>query len=149
MSAAARLLVLVPALAAAGCVSFAWERESSYLEPRPEAVGQVAAGRSTLGDCLAHLGAPLHVQEHGDGAVAYWGWTRQRRFGVSVDVPLSKQLSGSVSYADADRTQSGLLVVFDAGWNVELVQYGRLADLLGRIARRRSQLVPDEADPPQ
>ncbi len=138
-------LVLVAAFATSGCLSFTWERQRAFFEPPADAVATITTGSSTLQDCIERLGAPLLVEEYGEGMALYWGWTRDRNRGISVSIPLSESYNASVSYADADLARNGLLVVLDRDLVVELHRYGRLADLVDVVARRRPQLL-EEAD---
>ncbi len=138
-----RVWIALPTLLCAGCLSLSWTRASSAFPPAPAAVAQISIGESTLTECLERLGAPLLVEEYGPGMALYWGWTRQSGWGLRVTVPITDSRSASVSYDDVDLDLEALLITFDAERRVEMMQYGRLADLVGIVARRRPQLVDD------
>jgi len=107
----------------------------------------LTVGKATLKDCLDALGAPLIVDEYGSGMVLYWGWTRQSGWDLSARVPVSESASASLSYGDVDLNLNALLISFDPDMRVEMLRYGRLADLLNVAARRRPQLLEEEEVP--
>jgi len=141
-------LLLALAASSASCVSFTWERDTRY-EPVPaQALGQLRAGESDLGHCLAALGAPLWVWEHPEGgrggAVLAYGWFEQRAFKMRVQVPLGQRASGSLDYDRSDARLHGLVLFFDADWKLLRWQSGLLRDL-AREARRPSAVEGAES----
>jgi hypothetical protein len=142
-----RVWVALPALLCASCITLSWERNSSYRSPAGEAVTQLTVGKATLKDCLDALGAPLIVDEYGPGMVLYWGWSRQSGWNLSGRVPVSESASASLSYGEIDLNLNALMITFEADMRVEMLRYGRLADLLNIAARRRPQLLEEEDVP--
>jgi hypothetical protein len=140
-------LVLACALGPA-CVSVAMQRESRHHPVPPEAVAQLVAGQSDLGQCLELFGAPLWVWEHvEDGqqaaALAY-GWSAERDLGLRVSVPVSEYYSASFDYDQVDQHMKGLVLFFDEGWRLTSWRTGLLRDLT-REARRPPAALEEDA----
>lgn len=132
-----RLLVLLPLLA--GCVSGGYARSILYQPPGP--TDRLRPGEANLTECLDALGAPLHVREHGDGAVLVWGWAREAGWGARVSVPVEGR-SASFSYESRSEGMEGLALFFDADWTLTAIRTGRLADVLPPSQRRARVVEP-------
>jgi hypothetical protein len=140
-----KALLLLPLCA--GCVSFAWERESRYAPVQHATLVRLEPGR-TLADCLAELGAPLWVWEHVEGeaqaAALAWGWFDERDLGIRVSVPVSEELSASFDYDQIDQRMQGLVLFFDQDWRLTRWRSGFLRDLT-REARRPPAALEEDA----
>jgi len=127
---AVRVLALIACAApplAGGCISATWSVSRRYREVRGD--DALAVGEDELAAALAALGAPLLVRENGDGAVLAWGWSRERAWSVTADLPL-RAVDVSFRYRDALTGLEGLVLFFDRDWRLVGRQRGSLADLL-------------------
>jgi len=133
---------VLPALAmlAAGCVTGDW-RAASIDEPVPsDALSALRPGVTTLGDCLAKLGAPQWVREHARhpdgsaGMVLVWTWTDRAGFGVNLSSG-SDDLPGSLEF-DLDEVDLPASVLwFDRDLVLERWRTGTTGELLPRRLR--------------
>jgi hypothetical protein len=130
-----RLVLLAPLLT--GCLSGEYLSQRTYQEPPP--YFQLQPGVADLTACLAALGAPLYVRENGDGAMLAWGWADERRWGLTLSVPIDSQ-RGSLTYQRADEGFQGLVLLFDGAWTLTSIREGRLADVLPS-SQSRAQVV--------
>ncbi len=130
------------ALSLASCVSASWTRESKFSAPDLVAFEQFAVGEDTLPTCLEQLGAPLWVWEAAGGQHAMaWGWLEDKNFGVRASIPLARFASASFSYARIDQRMQGIVLFFDAAWNLVGTRRGQLRDLTELEERRRPGIV--------
>ena len=150
MSARAQLLgALLAGPIAAGCVQLSWNRVTRHSPVPRDALARLSSDPghpSDLGECLAALGAPLWVWEHeidgASGAVLAWGWFDERSLGFSASVPITRGVSASFDYDDADARMRGVVLFFDRDWRLVVLRTGLLRDLTGEV--RRPPAVLDE-----
>lgn len=131
------LLWLLSCAQASSCISLSWERKLSETPLDTERVEALALKTSTLQQCLASLGAPLHVWELADGqfALAY-GWRNNRELGIGVSLPVSQDQTANFDYDEITQHTRGYVLFFDA--QLRLIE--RRAGMLNEIApgaRRR------------
>jgi len=136
-----RLLSLLLLLLLGGCVSAELRTRHAHL-PLGE-VQDLLPGEADLPLCLARLGAPLWVREHGDGAVLAWGWKNESRWGVTVSVPIGKRMSASASYRRSYEGMQGMVLRFDADWVLREVRRGSLGELWAPAQTRARALDVD------
>lgn len=149
-----RLRVLGAAIALAGaasCITGSLSGRRTHLAIDEGAIASLGPGVG-LDTCLARLGAPLYVDELGEGMVLSWGWLEGSGWGVGASVPVSDQANVSFDYDDLDDRMRGAVLFFDERWMLTEIRIGYLRDLARELAqRRRPQLVeadPDEAEEP-
>lgn len=105
-------------------------------------VEQLIPGEATLLDCLAALGAPLRVEEHGQQTLLIWGWREVRGFQVTASVPLGDR-SVNLSWTDQARYLDGVVAFLGPDGTLLLLRQGQLGSILP-IKRPRPRLVtPD------
>lgn len=119
------------------CVSLSWERKLSETPLDKERVEALALNTSTLQQCLASLGAPLHVWELANGqfALAY-GWRNNRELGIGVSLPVTQDQTANFDYDEITLHTRGYVLFFDD--QLRLIE--RRAGMLNEIApgtRRR------------
>ncbi|KAA3606769.1 MAG: hypothetical protein DWQ01_17285 [Planctomycetota bacterium] len=108
------------------CVSFTYNEVAVNQPPaHPDANG-LEVGTSTLSDCLLALGAPTEVEEDetGDGAILTWSWIREDGWSLRISIPLTRGVTGSFQYADAENMLRHLRLDFDPNWVLREI-YGR------------------------
>ena len=133
MNARAPLLLL--ALCSA-CVSFDYVR-FSYEEPLPDAAVAALAPGAPLQDCLAALGAPQWVWEQPDGRLALgYAWFDQVDWGFSVSWSLTDFASVSFEFDSDVREVPGVVLLFDAAWQLAASRRGFMADITRDLRRR-------------
>lgn len=141
----ARGLVLVLLLPLAGCVGVTWNRSSRNVPVPAERLERLEAGRTDLAECLATLGAPIAVWEHGEngtsGAVLAYGWVDALDWGVNVSFPVTRRLSGSLDYDSIDRDLAGVLLFFGDRWVLRRWRAGLLREAVADPGLRRSAPV--------
>ena len=137
--------VLLALVLGPGCFSASWERVVIQTVPDEAVFASLAPGETDLTRALAALGAPIFVYEHVDGIALAYGWQKSRIWSVSVDVPVAKEFSGSLRYADLEDGLEGLLLLFDASDRLTTMRRGVLRDLEAMIPQSR-QVVDDETD---
>lgn len=142
MRGRAALLLALPL--AGGCLSATWETIDTGSRPVPGTISVLRPGEADLAQCLDTLGAPILVQEHVGGIAIAYGWTRERAWSLSVDVPLAKELSASARYSDLTTGLEGILLLFDERDRLTTIRQGYLRDLKAMLARSAS-LVDDES----
>ena len=125
---------------ASGCISATWSVSRRQREVQGDAA--LAVGEDGLAAALERLGAPLVVRENGDGAVLAWGWSRERAWSVTADLPL-RAVDVSFRYRDALRGLEGLVLFFDHDWRLVARRRGSLAELLP-LSQARARVVEDE-----
>ena len=92
---------------------------------------QLVVNESTLGDCLAVLGAPHLVSEAAGGSLwLVWAWSDTTDWGLNVSVPLARFFSASVSYGQIDAAKFGLALRMDGGLRLREMRRGRLSTIL-------------------
>lgn len=143
MNPRAALLLALPLLG--GCLSVTWEYIDTDSRPEPGTISALRPGEADLTDCLAALGAPILVQEHVGGIAIAYGWTRERSWSVSVDIPLASEVSGSAQYSALTTGLDGILLLFDEDYILTTIREGYLRELAGMIQRSQSS-VEDEPD---
>lgn len=144
-SGAQLALAALVASTLAGCVRLQYQRDVVERKPERDLVEPLAVGRTTLGDVLRVLGAPIDVWEGGDGGTAItYGGLRAKEWTVDVSVPLTDYTSASLTYTDTRARTQGYLFLFDASDVLEIVREGNLADLRQIYARRRASSVGED-----
>ncbi len=125
----------------AGCVSFKYERHSTYEPVSTAAVDELAIGTSDLSDALAKLGAPLYVWEGvNDAVVIAYGSSNEKQLGFSISLPLFEQASASFDYDDISSKLEGFVLVFEPDLKLRIVRAGLLGEL-GKAFKRRPDVV--------
>jgi len=145
MSASLRLLLLASVLVAPGCVELGYERVTALTPVSDDAAGQLVAGESTLEDCLASFGAPTQVVELPAGSALAWTWLETRGWRVSVSVPLSERVNGSINFSDEDQRVQAVLCEFDQSWTMIELRHGLMSELTRDLERRRPRLIEKDS----
>ncbi|MEW6071404.1 MAG: hypothetical protein AB1726_02260 [Planctomycetota bacterium] len=132
----------------ASCISVAWERDSRFAPPAPDAVAALRPGEADLGVCLAALGAPLWVWEYrGDGVAIAYGWLERRGWNASASLPVGDWYSLSFDYTGVDEEMEGLVLFFDPDLRLVERREGLLRDLTAERRRPRpSAAMADAGD---
>lgn len=152
-----RLLAGLALVVSSGCVSITWERHHLF-EPPPPNPAEVLPPGTPLDRCLDVLGAPLWVWERqgidAHGAALAWGWFDGDEVGFRISAPIFDESSVSFSYDRIDESMPGLVLFFDAEWQLEYLRSGYLGDLREEPPRTNNWedeplevIVPTE-DPP-
>ena len=156
MSLLTRALLGVALLALCSCLRLRFDRSTVDRPPPPSAFeflglpgvgdaelvrGQVE--RSTIAEgasletCLDQLGAPLFVWARDlsgeQGFAAAWGWRRISGWGVVFSIPLGEAPSANLDYSESDRNLEGLVLFFDAAWQLERADRAYLTDALPNV----------------
>lgn len=133
------LLGLLSCAQASSCISLSWERKLSDTPLQPERVEALALKTSTLQQCLASLGAPLHVWELSDGqfALAY-GWRNNRELGIGVSLPVSQDQTANFDYDEITLHTRGYVLFFDAQLHLIERRSGMLNEIAPGARRRPS-----------
>jgi hypothetical protein len=140
----ARIAVLAAPWLLASCVTFSFERNLAHTPLDDAALDALQPGRASLEQCLERLGAPLYVWEYkGNGVALAYGWQKQKRWNVSVSVPLVRGYSASGSYTDDASKLRGAVLFFDDDLELELVRRGFLQTLRAELAPRRPAPVEE------
>ncbi len=134
---------LALALSCSACISFRFQRVTVNSPIADARLHELHAGSSTLGECLATLGAPVFAWERPEGFALAWGWTNDQSRGVTISVPLDQGQSASASYDDVARRLSGVVLFFDEELHLRDLRRGFLDEL--RKAERARPPAPPEA----
>lgn len=136
--------ILATSLAASSCLSVDWTRRRQFERPDPAAVEVLQPGESTLGECLAQLGAPLWVTEVSRTERALsWGYRDTLDVGVRLSIPLSRGPNPSFQIDRIDSDLEGLVLFFDRDWVLLRHRTGLLNEALVEGPERRRPLVQD------
>ena len=139
MKRAAAALLLV-AIAPAACLSYERTRVDEPLAAQE--LAQLVDGRSTLGECLAALGAPTAVMEYrGDGMALVWSWQDEDEWGFELSVPVTDQANVNFNLDLGAADRPGAVLWFGPDLVLERWRQGRLGELLPRRVRPAS---PDD-----
>lgn len=138
----------VPALALssclfASCLSAEFNRDRELIEIDSAAMQPLIVGESTLTECLAALGAPLHVWEIDTGACLAWYWIDKSDWGVTLAVPASDAISANLSYGESSEDIEGLVLFFDNNWTLTSKRTGLISEIVP-ARRRPADLTGDD-----
>lgn len=138
-------LLLLVALAGAGCITGGYARQSLFVPVTDERLLPLHPGQSTLDDALRELGAPLLVWEWaGDGAALAWGWQDSTRWGYGVSVPVAQYVSASYTFDSLAKDLPGAVLFFGADGVLVESRRGKLGEIRAETARPRPAPVPEE-----
>ena len=136
------LLLTLTLLLPTGCLSAFYTRQTRFEPPPEGTLTQLAPGQSDLGQCLALLGAPLWVWEHGgSGAALAYGWLQNGDWNVSLQAPISNNASASFTFRKIDERMRGVVLFFDEDWQLRTVRKGLLRDLTAQFRDRRPSFL--------
>ena len=100
-------------------------------------------GESTLTECIAALGAPLHVWEIDTGACLAWYWIDKSDWGVTLAVTASDAISANLSYGESSEDIEGLVLFFDNYWTLTSKRTGLISEIVP-ASRRPADLTGDD-----
>jgi len=124
-----RSLLLAALLPLGSCVFYLRSRAEEPVPPA--ALESLTPGRSTLGDCLDALGAPMHVFEYGvDGMGLLWAWQDVDDWSLDISVPVYEQFSASFDLDVTDLERPGCVLWFGSDLLLERRQSGLVGDIL-------------------
>jgi hypothetical protein len=129
----------------ASCISAEFNRNSELIPINPAAMQPLIVGESTLTECLAALGAPLHVWEIDTGACLAWYWIDKSDWGVTLAVPASDAISANLSYGESSEDIEGLVLFFDNDWTLTSKRTGLISEIVP--ARRRPADLTGDDEP--
>ena len=89
---------------------------------------------NAVGALLLFVAASLLVPL---GVALAYGWLTERQWGVNVSVPVVRELSASVNYADTDERMEGAVLFFGADGRLAGVRRGLLRALTRELRRVR------------
>lgn len=125
----------------ASCVSFTYERHSTYEPVSEDAILKLEVGTSDLADALARLGAPLYVWEGvNDAVVLAYGSEDRKEAGFRISLPVVDQMSASFSYDGIASRLEGFVLVFEPDLKLKIVRAGLLGEL-DKAFKRRPDIV--------
>ena len=131
--AATVLLALAVALPSTGCLRVAYRRSMIDEPPTQQALDSLRSGDG-LASCLEALGAPTLLWGLGDdgaqGFAAVYASSFRGGWGLNASAALTDDVSGSFEFQTEALDLDGVVLFFDAAWELERWQQGKLAKLL-------------------
>lgn len=132
--AAHALAVLCTAWLCAGCLGYVRTRIDEPLPP--STLERLVEGGSTLAECLADLGAPVHALEYrGDGMALIWTWQDEGDWSFDVSLPVSDSVNVSFDLDLTATDRPGAVLWFGPDLVLERWRQGLLGDLLPTRSR--------------
>ena len=137
---------LLAALASNACITGGYYRTQTNEPVAHELIRALEPGRTTLGEALAQLGAPLYLWEwKGDGAALAWGWSDSGHWGIALSVPVSDAGSASFSMDDIAKDMPGAVLFFGPDDVLVEAREGKLSEIRAETSRKRPAPPPEEA----
>ncbi len=121
-------------LGCTGCLSGEYDQFRTYQPPQAAAVEALVIGQTSVGDAVTGLGAPVFVIETGEGLALAYGWQNAKRWNVTLSAPI-QDVDANFSFTSRDAQTPGLVLFFDANWQLIRMERGHLGSLLARQAR--------------
>jgi hypothetical protein len=118
------------------CIAFVFVRDRSGEPLAEERVASLEPGVTPLARALEVCGAPVDVWELPGGACALaYGWLDDRRDGVNLQLPLSRDFAPNLELEHGRERLHGVVLFFDASGVLVDVRRGFLRELRGASAR--------------
>lgn len=140
-------VVLGLGLCASSCITTEFNRNRELIVIDADTLTDLNIGQATLTECLAELGAPLHVWEIDTGAALAWYWIDKSDWGVTLSVPAGDAVDASFSYGESSEDIEGLVLFFDSDWILTQKRWGRIAAIAPTLRRPADLGVDDQAAP--
>jgi hypothetical protein len=132
-------------LASCGCITGGYYRQQLFAPVTRANLARLEPGKSTLGDALEVLGAPLLVWEwQGDGAALAWGWRDSARWGFSVSVPVGDSSATAFTWDKLAHDLPGAVLFFSADGLLQEAREGKLSEIQAETLQPRPAPPPEE-----